>query len=107
MNTRFAAQDMDYRAIVEGLPGRFLILDADLNIVAVSDAYTRATLTRRDDIVGKTIFEAFPDNPHDPAADGVRNLRTSLDRVLKSGAADTMAVQKYDVRRAPQEGAAF
>ena len=27
------------------------------------------------------LFEIFPDNPEDPAADGVRNLRASLERI--------------------------
>jgi len=98
---------MDYRAIVESLPGLFLILDVDLTIVEVSDTYARATLIRRDEVIGKGMFEVFPDNPDDPAADGVRNLHASLRRVLKSGAPDTMAVQKYDVRKPPQEGGGF
>jgi PAS domain S-box-containing protein len=98
---------MDYRAIVEGLPGLFLIVDEQLTIVGVSDAYARATLTRRDEILGRNMFDVFPDNPDDPTADGVRNLHASLRRVLKSGAPDTMAVQKYDVRRPPEEGGAF
>jgi PAS domain S-box-containing protein len=90
---------MDYRAIVDSLPGLFIILDADFTIVGVSDAYTRATLTRRDEIVGRNMFEVFPDNPGDPRADGVRNLRASIERVLKTGSPDTMAVQRYDVQR--------
>ncbi|HEY9191879.1 MAG TPA: response regulator [Methyloversatilis sp.] len=99
--------DVDYRAIVESLPGLFVILDAELTIVGVSDAYNRATMTRRDEMLGRTMFDVFPDNPDDPAADGVRNLHASLERVLKSAAPDTMAVQKYDVRRPPQEGGGF
>lgn len=90
-----------------GLPGLFLILNGELTIVGVSDAYARATLTRREDIVGKPIFEVFPDNPDDPAADGVRNLHVSLKRVLASGKPDTMAVQKYDIRKAEQDGGGF
>lgn len=49
----------------------------------------------------------FPDNPDDPAATGVGNLRASLDRVLKTGRPDTMAVQKYDIRRPESEGGEF
>jgi len=107
MTTNFCEENIDYRAIVDGLPGLFLILDAELTIVGVSNAYARATMTRREEIVGKGMFEVFPDNPDDPAADGVRNLHASLQRVLKSGAPDTMAVQKYDIRKPPQEGGGF
>jgi hypothetical protein len=49
---------------------------------------------------GKGLFEVFPDNPDDPAATGATNLRASLERVLATRSADTMAVQKYDIRGA-------
>jgi len=45
------------------------------------------------------MFEAFPDNPDDPQATGVHNLRASLERVLATRAPDTMPVQKYDIPR--------
>ena len=69
-------------------------------IVAANDARLQVTGTRRDDQIGRALFEAFPDDPDDPAADGVRNLRASLERVLATRAADTMAVQRYAVRDA-------
>jgi len=49
----------------------------------------------------------FPDNPDDPEATGTSNLHASLDRVLATRAADTMAVQKYDIRRPQSEGGGF
>jgi signal transduction histidine kinase/CheY-like chemotaxis protein len=76
-------------------------------IVAVSDAYLHATMTRREDILGRGLFEVFPDNPDDPAATGVGNLRASLDRVRSGRLPDTMAVQKYDIRRPEADGGGF
>ncbi len=90
---------LQFRALFESLPGLYLVLTQDLTIAAVSDAYLNATMTRREEILGRGLFEVFPDNPADPAATGVSNLRASLDRVLQSAAPDTMAIQKYDVRR--------
>ncbi|HUD26142.1 MAG TPA: ATP-binding protein [Burkholderiaceae bacterium] len=98
---------VDFRALFESVPGLYLVLDPEVNIVAVSDAYCRATTTRREDILGRAIFDVFPDNPDDPAADGVRRLRASLQRVLQNGVADAMAVQKYDIRKPEQEGGGF
>src|SRR5688572_19410395 len=94
-----APGSVDYRTIFESVPGLYLILDPSFRIVAVSDAYLAATLTQRDAILGRDIFDVFPDNPDDAQADGVGNLRASLLRALHSRAADPMAVQKYDVRR--------
>jgi two-component system sensor kinase FixL len=96
-----------YRPLFETLPGLYLILDPAFTIVAVNDAYCRATMTARADLVGKGIFEAFPDNPDDPDADGTRNLRASLERVLEFRRADVMALQKYDVRKPQSEGGEF
>lgn len=89
----------DFHAIFEATPGLYLVLDRELRIVAVNEAYLNATMTRRDEILGRGIFEVFPDNPNDPAADGVCYLEASLRRVLESGLADAMSVQKYDVRK--------
>lgn len=88
----------DFRALFEAAPTPMLVLAPDLRIVAANDAYLEATMTTRAGLIGRALFDAFPDNPDDPSADGVRNLRASLARVLTSGTADTMPVQRYDVR---------
>ncbi|WP_327002771.1 ATP-binding protein [Dactylosporangium sp. NBC_01737] len=83
------------------------MLDPQLRIVAVSDAYLKATMTVRAEIMGRDIFEVFPDNPDDPHATGVANLRASLERALHQRVPDTMAVQQYDVARPDAGGGGF
>lgn len=85
--------------LFESLPGLYMVLTPELNIVTASDAYLKATMTTREAIKGRGLFEVFPDNPNDPKATGTANLRASLERVLHKGVPDTMAIQKYDVRR--------
>jgi len=97
----------DFRMLFEAAPGLYLVLAPDLRIVGASDAYLHATMTRREAILGRDIFDVFPDNPEDPHATGVDNLRTSLKSVLEFGRTDTMAVQKYDVRRPESQGGGF
>jgi signal transduction histidine kinase/ActR/RegA family two-component response regulator len=97
----------DFRKLFESAPGLYLVLTPDFTIVAVSEAYLQATMTKREEIMGRGIFEVFPDNPEDPAATGVKNLSASLNRVLQNRLPDTMAVQKYDVRRPAAEGGQF
>ncbi|MEH2668441.1 response regulator [Bradyrhizobium elkanii] len=84
-----------------------VLTQPDFRIVAVSDAYLRATKTERAAILGRGLFEVFPDNPDDPTADGVRNLRASLERVVQFRRPDTMTVQKYDIRKPESEGGGF
>ncbi|NNN07291.1 MAG: PAS domain S-box protein [Elusimicrobia bacterium] len=97
----------DFRALFESAPGLHLVLTPELVISAVTDAYLSATMTKRAEILGRHLFDVFPDNPDDPAATGVRNLKASLERVLKNRAPDAMAVQKYDIRRPESEGGGF
>lgn len=97
----------DFHILFESAPDPYLVLDSSLNIVAVSNAYLRATLTVREQILGKQIFTVFPDNPDDPGAEGVRNLKLSLQRVLKNQKPDPMAVQKYDIKRPEIDGGGF
>lgn len=105
--TRSLLPTPDFRILFESAPGLYLVLTPDLTIVAASDAYLRATMTIREQILGRGLFDVFPDNPDDPAASGVRNLKASLDRVLQNRAPDHMAVQKYDIRRPESEGGSF
>jgi len=97
----------DFQALFESEPGLYLVLTPALTIVAVSAAYLKATMTKREEILGRGLFEVFPDNPDDPTATGVRNLRASLDRVLTHRVPDTMVVQKYDIRRPESQGGGF
>ncbi len=101
------AAQPDFRTLFESVPGLYLVLAPDLTIAAASDAYLRATMTRREKILGRRIFDVFPDNPDEPGATGERNLRSSLARVLREGKPDVMATQKYDIRTPEDEGGGF
>ena len=88
-----------YKKIFESGPALYMILSPSFEILETSNAYNKATLTKRDQVVGKYLFSVFPDNPEDKQATGTSNLRDSLERVLKTKVMDTMAIQKYDVPR--------
>ncbi|MEV4641267.1 ATP-binding protein [Actinoplanes sp. NPDC049548] len=90
---------MEYRSLFRAVPTPLLVLNPDLLIVDANDAYLASTMRRRDDLMGRLVFEAFPDNPHDPAASGVEMLGASLRRVLRERVTDVMAIQKYDIPR--------
>ena len=98
---------IDFKSVFDSAPGLYLVLDTEFNILGVTDAYLRATLTKREAILGKNLFDVFPDNPDEPAATGTSNLRASLKRVLKNRAPDKMPTQKYDVPRPPEAGGGF
>jgi signal transduction histidine kinase/PAS domain-containing protein len=94
----------DFQRLFEAAPGAYLVLTPDFIIVAVTDAYLSTTMRRREELIGRYIFDAFPDNPDDAAATGVGNLRASLERVLHTRRADSMPLQRYDISRPEATG---
>ncbi|WP_336492615.1 PAS domain-containing protein [Methylobacterium nigriterrae] len=102
-NFRSAAAQMHlaeglYRDLFDRAPLPLLVLTPDCRIVNGNNAYLTATGRRCDTLAGLDMFEAFPDSPHDPEADGVRNLGRSFERVLTTGQRDLMRLQRYDVQ---------
>jgi signal transduction histidine kinase len=93
--------EVPFRQLFEDSPEPTLVLAPDApryTMVAATRARLLVTNTTIDSI-GRGLFEVFPDNPDDPASDSMRSLRASLDRVLQTRLADTMPLQKYDIRR--------
>lgn len=91
--------EIDFKAVFAATPDLYLLLNPEFKIIGVSDAYLQATMVQRDDIIGKGVFEVFPDNPNDPETQGVKAVTHSFQQVLEKKKPHTMAVQKYDVRR--------
>ena len=81
-----------FQQFFQALPSPHMLLDRDLNFVAVNRAYELATEQTSSSLVGRYLFEAFPNE-----GDAGRRLRESLDRVLKSGEPDTLAYIEYDI----------
>jgi PAS domain S-box-containing protein len=99
--------EVDYRRLFASSPAPFLVVAPDAShftIMGVNNAYLAATRRTRDALIGRGIFEAFPDNPDDAGATGVANLRASLERALATKQPDVMPVQKYDI---PRPGSGF
>src|ERR1051325_8905872 len=101
--------ESEFRRLFQSAPGLYLVLLPDLlfTIVTASDAYLNATMTKREEILGRGVFDVFPNDPDDPTATGEENLRAALHRVLKQKAPNAMAIQRYDIRKPAAEGGAF
>ncbi len=96
-----------FRALFEQAPGAFLVLAPTLRIVAASDAYLHLSMTTREQLIGRPVFDVFPDNPRDVTVHGVRTLTDSFSHVLAHGAPDALDMFRYDIRRPEKEGGAF
>jgi PAS domain S-box-containing protein len=88
---------IDYAAVFRALPGMVALLTPELVYVDVNDDFVRLTGRAREQLLGRYIFDVFPENPHDPAAAGMRETRESMLRAVTTGERDTMAVVRYDI----------
>ncbi|MFD5771715.1 PP2C family protein-serine/threonine phosphatase [Streptomyces fungicidicus] len=99
-----AEAPIDYAAVYQALPGMVALLTPELIYADVNEAFVRGSGRSREDLLGRYLFDVFPDNPNDPEATGAHHLRASLLRVLSTGERDTMAVQRYDVESPEHSG---
>ena len=70
-----AVSDADFRAAFDSAPDAYLLLAPDaprFTMLAANQARLRATMVRLEDVIGRPLFEVFPDNPTDAGATGVR-----------------------------------
>ncbi|VXB10000.1 Histidine kinase [Burkholderia sp. 8Y] len=88
-----------YRIVFRLLPSPCLLLSPGdgYTILDANDAFLRETLSDRPDLIGRPVFDAFPDNPADQKTQATKILGESLDRVIRLRRTDAMALQRYDV----------
>ena len=88
---------IDYAAVFRALPGMVALLTPELVYVDANDDFLRLTGRAREQLLGRYIFDVFPENPNDPAAAGMRETRESMLRAVATGERDTMALLRYDI----------
>ena len=88
--------EIDYAAAYRDLPIAVVLLTPEFEMADVNLAYLQVTGRTREELLGRNIFDAFPDNPSDPDANGVRELSASLARVLVTSKPDALSMQRYD-----------
>lgn len=95
---------IDFEAVFRALPGAVALLSPDLVFADANEAYLSLSGRTREEVMGRYLFDVFPDNPGNPAASGMRNLHDSLRRVASTGESDSMALQRYDVEDPDRPG---
>ncbi|WP_347157317.1 PAS domain-containing protein [Pontibacter chitinilyticus] len=100
MLTYTTSQPPCYDKLFQVTPGLYLVLTADFIVVDATDKYLLTTLTTREQIVGKCIFDVFPDNPDNPAHPALHSaqaLEASLRYVLQHKQPHSMPAIQYDI----------
>jgi PAS domain S-box-containing protein len=103
------SQGPNFQLLFEALPQMVLVLSPgpDYIMVAANEARLRGTSTRREDCIGRSVFEVFGRNPDEQAEFGTGVLRASLERVMQTRKPDHMAITKYDIPRPASEDGSF
>lgn len=91
----------DFALVFELLPNPYMLLDRELRYVAANAAYRRITSSTMETLRGRHILEVFPDAPDDATSANAQLLVRSLQRVVATGQADTLAHIPYAVSRMP------
>ncbi len=94
----------DFQALFTLSPNPYMLLDRELRFVAANEAYLRVTASRLEQLRGRYVFDAFPNDPDDPNNRSARLLHESFSRVLATGAPDALALIPYRVPRQTPEG---
>lgn len=97
LQTSDLAQAIDFERLFDVLPSPHMLLDRELCYVAVNKAYEAVTMRRRDELLGRNLFDMFPND-----GESGRRLRHSFERVFDTGESDTLAYIPYDIPR-PEE----
>ncbi|MGP1275060.1 MAG: PAS domain S-box protein [Caulobacterales bacterium] len=97
-----------FQSLFESAPGKFMVLEPrDFTIVAISDAYLEAVRLRRSEIMGRPLFDVFPDDPDDPSADGAAAALAVMERVRETGIAESLPLIRYPIARRAEDGGGF
>jgi PAS domain S-box-containing protein len=98
-------RDIDYRSVFQRLPAGIALLDTDFRFVDANEAYQHLSGRRLPELLGRPIFEVFPDSPQRAhSANGVSALGSSLHQVLATRERDSLPLQRYDVERHDRPG---
>ncbi|MCQ0986672.1 sensor histidine kinase [Jiella marina] len=85
----------DFAQVFDLLATPHMILDRELRFVAVNRAYEGATQRRREDLIGRQLFDLFPSSDAAQA-----RLRQSIQYVFDTGEPSSIAFIPYEVEEA-------
>lgn len=78
--------------------------DAEAIVFAVNEEFLKVSTLRREDMVGKSLFEIFPHNEADPDDTGVEALRRSILRAIETGKPDHLPLQRFPLWVTAKDG---
>lgn len=90
----------NYQSLFESLPEQYVVFEPkspSFTMIAASDQYLKVTGKNRDQVIGKGLFEVFPDTSERAVETGKGELQTSLEAVIKLKEPDSTGIIRYDL----------
>ncbi len=91
---------IDYALVFESMPGYSVLLATDApkyTILAVTNEYLKPSGKKKEDTLGKGLFDVFPPNPGAGDLTGKQNLTASFEQVLATRQQHQLPAQRYDI----------
>lgn len=89
---------LNYLKLFRAFPETSVIISPDnYKIIDATDAYLEVTMRTREELEGKSMLEAFPDNPGSCASSNSDLLKKSLDFVIQNKEVHYMELLRYDI----------
>src|ERR1700733_12471933 len=93
-------EEAAYREIFVHSPASILILDTDAPFYTILDAnaaYCSSTNTAREELIGQSVFGAFPANPTDEVSKNIERTIYSFEEAIRTKSTHTMFNYRYDI----------
>ena len=95
---------VDLAAVFDASPNPYILLTPDLRIAGCNEAYLAATSSERDAIIGQPVFGAFTAGDGDDAPENIRQVRDSMERAIRTGSPDHLALVPFALKRRQSDG---
>ena len=94
---------VEYQRLFRALPENLLLMAPDATIIDNTDSHVAASLKPRDEVVGQTLFEAFPSVDQNEG----NVIFQSHEHVRQHRAPHTMPLIRYDLALPAEQGGGF
>lgn len=94
---RALEQAIDLAAAFEASTNPYMLLTPDLRYAGMNAAYLAAIGMRREDLIGRPLFDVFDGGPSTQGAANARRLRASFEKVLATGERDHLPLIHFAI----------
>ena len=93
------ATSIDYKQLFTDLPDQYFVIEPapPYTFLAANDAYSTMVNAPLDAIIGRPLFEVFPDLSDRAVKTGKGDLQHSFERCVKTKKPDVMDIIRYDI----------